>query len=1575
MIKFKKVLTIRITNFLVTAFFLLSNSAYSIPVDIHDNLRVPMGSANSGMKKAIRLVSNKTADSIINEEEFAIWFLKNEVRRVFGRILKGGASAAKKRINSKVKIKGDATPATYYDVMIEKKFRALVARKFPGYGVLAEELKDLKEWAQILPNMFTLDPIDGTLRFLEMGRHFGTLAGYYKNQNPQFGMGYWPLLDLDGSGSTLLEASAGKKEVFLNGKAVEPRPDLMNKSNVVIIGAHPKVRKAMKDALRAYFEAKGMKVIDSAASGGEIAEMMFKGTARLFIHLNPAGVDAPTNGFIARKLGFKVSDRFGNDIFPLRFEYLRERLFFDSLIVGTSESHEEALKAFKEIGNPEDPLRWTTVEQNMDPVKAINHYNELVAHQDENPFFELDPSIARKKEAKVNELRQETGNTVRPVAKLIQDNAESELELLVQEAPYKRAVLDPKKGALKDIVVIYKEKKKSGKSAIVAEGGPPGAGKTVGGANLARAISKLTNTITPIIKEDTFMWQRNLRGKGLEGKFQLAERDRVIYDLGQDGRSVFVPIFDDVSGGNVLFALNKENDLVIYNGNRTITVNYRPGENYFTYNEILRISGEEPVNLSMDKPHVNISDSGVFISGSTKIRIRVKGGKLVAGIQNMEIIGIKDGKQTLIEQLTEHEFDLANKKIRILLPPGQRHLDDRANYDLVKVEDPKTELIKAKACQAMQFLQAGTPLIIEGQFVFVKVREGIFGRSFKQYDVRINYRTNRLGRWARDMNRSYERGRTKKEVDENINRFYERAFTEEAISVPSGADKTWVIQVNTTDHAESIERLILYGQENFPMYHLQFEHLGIDPDTIDGEQRKKIDEPIIKTLLKRWKDSFRFVRTIDGIDEYEIGEFLLRVDSGKDSLSDANIQQNQELRNRANKVMGGNSLVDLSSLGAIFGGRRLGYVSLWNKGSLLGERLRELAVKEGEESLREGENLIDGFIQQEQALHRRGIVDANPDIMEHRRLLPIRGEVTVAVVSPEASLKTGHDAMGLYRDLYIADQNGSNIYLSPALVSKIPEKFREYYQQRVKESLANKTLRAFFMDEFEIELSSSKRIPVSMLPMDLKDSARPKTDIVPVLVPLRTWGVEHPEIYGGRINHIRYLYDKYLIKNIKEGYFDKCKTQLGTPQLTWAALFVTAYPDQYAKFYTLISLFYEGLLSDPYMLERPQYISNGAARKLIEREYQKAYISRGIRPPKIELNTWKAFYAFLNEARLLGSSWEKKSETMVLREEGKDRDKIEIKDQREYERLMAYLNQPKKAVFSDFDGTITKAENDPLTRKTVVKKGFRRVHKQIINKLAQTRNLGIVVAIATNRRLNKMVDYCNEILKRLKRHSAPEGAFELYFSSSMKGMNAESMQEFKEFALIFPKEEQDEIIKKLIDVGVLRSDRPEHVERMEEKINLYVPKDVERNVFLSQIYSTIAEYLKKDMTSEYLSNNYIRVKIVDAGEDVITIIPLEADKVRAKEFVKKRHGLRDDEILILVDQPQPGAIDELLSQKGGVTVGEENPDIPSLISTKKAIGLEGPEAALWVLEHTNFIPKIQTKLKIEKNTTKTATFL
>ena len=102
--------------------------------------------------------------------------MSETVQNVFEGILNEGRETALAIIQESIETKGDGTPMTKYDPMIEHMFREAVSKTFPGDGVIGEELKEAN---QLKARMFTCDPIDGTRQFCNLGPLFGFLAGVH----------------------------------------------------------------------------------------------------------------------------------------------------------------------------------------------------------------------------------------------------------------------------------------------------------------------------------------------------------------------------------------------------------------------------------------------------------------------------------------------------------------------------------------------------------------------------------------------------------------------------------------------------------------------------------------------------------------------------------------------------------------------------------------------------------------------------------------------------------------------------------------------------------------------------------------------------------------------------------------------------------------------------------------------------------------------------------------------------------------------------------------------------------------------------------------------------------------------------------------------------------------------------------------------------------------------------------------------------------------------------------------------------------------------------------------------------
>ncbi|GEM_PF-4518918 len=1491
---------------------------------------------DAAKKAAARLASNSR-----REINFLKTFMIKKVAPIFEELFEGGPAEARKRMKKEAKI--DETPVTIYDPLIERQFHQHKVGQFPDDGIIGEELATTR----FDRRMWTIDPIDGTADFEEAGDHFGTLTALYADGAPQVAAGYWPRLKLDGKKSkSLVTAQADTPGIRLNGRLIKKAQiEKINQSKVIYIGSHPQAKKALRQDLRKYFEQRGYTVVDSRAGGGEVAEMMLKGTAHLYIHLTPASVDAPTNAFFAEKLGLKTSDRYGDSIFPIRFHQLREKLFFDSLIIGSPESHAEAMAAFQALGDPAEDLPWTDAERNMPSVELIRHLNQQIRHAKQRT--EADSYAGRKKTATQRTLRHELAAAVAPTAGLINEHTQQELERLVQEEPFQLAVLDPQTGALSRIKKIYDEKSKTGKSTLIGQSGPPGAGKSEGGKYIAEAVAKQTGSEVLVLKEDNTLIQRdpvNLRGNGLQGKFQWEIRDRMLDSL-RNGKSILKPSFDDATGGNLMISLDSKGAVVIHHGNRTIRIGYKKGNRTFTHEEILLLPGKEPKNLAEERANPT-SDTGVFISGSTKFRIRLEDGRLVIGFQSMEIISVNESGDTVpVERLTEHEIDLLpgnRAKVHTRIPAGQDHLNPEANFELELVKDPSKadELRKAKPLK--EFVRAGTPVVFDGQFAYLRLQDGKFVRHSGLFDVALNYRAPRIVRWTRDWGRSAERGRTPSQQLDNAARFWERAGTEEELSVPSGVAQG-IIQVNTTDLAESIQRLVHYGREQWPAYKSLLRQLGIQPEKIDEWQRENLIVPKLLELLVDLKGSITRVRTVDGLEEYQVGDFLFHVEEGRSSLSDAAVERNRQLFKRMNSVMGGNTVVDLSGLGFVTtvnaGRKRFGKVSVWNKGELVTDRLNVLAKKGDQASTQEGEHWIDGFIAQEIEMHRRGVVDAKPSLA-HRRILPVHGQMIVTVVSPEANLIMGPEALELYGKEYIAGSEIEIIYLSSDVQAQIPEAFKPYYRKRVLQTWGNniandklqrqEILEGFYQNHFETVLPGRERTPLSRLPDYLKAVAREKVDIVPVMIQFRNWDVEHPALFKERLSHMRSVYTAYFIEQTSRSYFDHIRTDNGTPQLLWTTLLVDAYPDKFNKFYQLLKIFYEELLDNPNVIDE---MTNSEVRDSVQEKYQQSYDRKGFESPAIDPFSWRSFDHFLRKTRSLSSSLA-----------GARLASFKVKDRAEWRRLQDVLARPISAVMTDLDGTVTKTNQ--ATGK--VARGFVRYHRANVRRLAQLADRGVLVAPTTNRRPQKAKAYAEEILAKT---SQPKDArLEVYWASGLGGMDFASKEEFTNFNLSFSDLDQNKVIDALLASGTIVSTEDAVVEKMDGKVNVYIhapPGSAERNKLIQKIQLALRS----------LRPSGLDLKVMDGGEHVLSILPRVTDKARPKKFIKARYGLNESQILKLLDQPQKGRADAALARYNGIHVGDDVRNLPpGVISTKKAIGLTGPQAAYWVLRHANFVP-------------------
>lgn len=103
-----------------------------------------------------------------------------------------------------VETKSDQTPVTAADRGAEELMRRLIRKKFPGHGILGEELGRENTGAEFT---WVLDPIDGTKSFASACPLFGTLIALLQGGRPVLGVIHQPILGQlmigDGAATTL----------------------------------------------------------------------------------------------------------------------------------------------------------------------------------------------------------------------------------------------------------------------------------------------------------------------------------------------------------------------------------------------------------------------------------------------------------------------------------------------------------------------------------------------------------------------------------------------------------------------------------------------------------------------------------------------------------------------------------------------------------------------------------------------------------------------------------------------------------------------------------------------------------------------------------------------------------------------------------------------------------------------------------------------------------------------------------------------------------------------------------------------------------------------------------------------------------------------------------------------------------------------------------------------------------------------------------------------------------------------------------------------------------------------------
>lgn len=131
------------------------------------------------------------------------------------------------RADLAVEAKDDASPVTAADRGAEELLRRRIEARFPGHGIIGEELGNVREDAELT---WVLDPIDGTKSFISAVPLWGTLIALLHHGEPVLGCIHQPVLGqlLIGDGRT----------TTLNGRPVRCRPTARLEQATVLTSDH-----------------------------------------------------------------------------------------------------------------------------------------------------------------------------------------------------------------------------------------------------------------------------------------------------------------------------------------------------------------------------------------------------------------------------------------------------------------------------------------------------------------------------------------------------------------------------------------------------------------------------------------------------------------------------------------------------------------------------------------------------------------------------------------------------------------------------------------------------------------------------------------------------------------------------------------------------------------------------------------------------------------------------------------------------------------------------------------------------------------------------------------------------------------------------------------------------------------------------------------------------------------------------------------------------------------------------------------------------------------------------------------
>ncbi|MBN1688685.1 MAG: GNAT family N-acetyltransferase, partial [Candidatus Omnitrophica bacterium] len=747
------------------------------------------------------------------------------------------------------------------------------------------------------------------------------------------------------------------------------------------------------------------------------------------------------------------------------------------------------------------------------------------------------------------------------------------------------------------------------------------------------------------------------------------------------------PIYDQTSKGQLKLGINPQRDVVIYNGNRTITIQLE-ADGTFSFTEIWEAPGG-PVDMTArrGKPHEKIKEAEPFISGSTPIAIR----------------RLEDGTLEI--------------KVRDAVHVIQKQ-DDLLFLSYTGYEKNKAPHVELKANEKQEALDVWPPVVPDpanGYNGEIVIGEGILLlEAGKYFNQTANSDASFFMRRRRSAKRELARGRSKEAIATTMGAFNARQYQEERYierlnrlairerGRQSGHQTHF--RVNSLTVPEHIVRDAAYHQIRARQI-VTFLTYGINLEEMLKVSQSLADEALIHWIeeirAKQLKDSKPLTHpgAFPGEDELTDQEaflrywrkkgitlalgqhLLLKTTMGDEyligSLHPESRMKLEKVFQRSQGLFVGTSFLNLKGrIGGEFlierlheDGRKtqhrvsLEEVLLINQVPFMEGILNEIAKEhetllgknEGEKAqakYEEGMAWVRRFFDLQHEWYKRGIVDTAPDMARRYGLGIYHGRETIQGLAP-GSLYSDEDALrevdriseahrstsipevhrslegiaslgGFQKQFVMSAETGEDF------LSHVPGIFRQGYVDLVREKIPSdkKTLMGFL--DFGETWNRAVREGTQSELQNMEVSAVVMDD--------------------AKLNHIeeqlagyflRKAYD-FFLEHFKEKKLDRA----GNPHLAWAGLFLNFLPqDPNDALFVLTGKFYEMLLERPDWIERAKtgMASGDVAAKLI-REVKAAveehYKELGDMP--LVVRTWEnnIFKAFVERAVRLSGTWE-----------------------------------------------------------------------------------------------------------------------------------------------------------------------------------------------------------------------------------------------------------------------------------------------------------------------------------------------